>query len=329
MSEYKNIWVYAEQADKAPASVVYELLAKGRELADKTGDKLVAVLLGHETGDGAQELLAYGADQVIRLESENLAVYKPVPFAKAMEELVLKHKPSMLLFGATAEGRDLAPRLQAKLLTGLTADCLDLSVDEAGILVQIKPSYGDNIMCTITCPDTKPQMATVRPKVFTPLEKGQSTGEVIDEKIEVKADDRYEVLGRQPLPAAGPDITAAEVLVALGRGAATEGAIAAAKELADALRGTVAVTRPLTDDGLFSHDLLIGQSGVTVKPKCILNFGISGAIQYVVGMQNSGLVISVNKMEDAPIFGVSHYGVVSDAEETIKALVQEIKQANP
>jgi len=328
MSDYQNIWVYAETADNGPAPVVYELLAKGRELADKTGEKLAAVLLGHKTGDSAQELLAYGADQVIRLESENLADYKPVPYAAAMKELVDKHKPSMLLFGATAEGRDLAPRLQAKLLTGLTADCLDLSVDEAGLLVQIKPSYGDNIMCTITCPSARPQMATVRPKVFSPLEKAEAKGEVIDEKIEVKADERYEVLGRQPLPSAGPDIGAADILVALGRGAAGEGAVKAAQELAELLRGAVAVTRPLTDDGQFSHDLLIGQSGLTVKPKCILNFGISGAIQYVVGMQNSGLIISVNKMEDAPIFGVSHYGVVSDAEETIKAIVEAIKQAN-
>jgi len=288
---------------------------------------VVAVLLGHQTGDIAAELLAYGADQVIRADSANLADYKPVPYAEALRALVEKHKPSILLFGATAQGRDLAPRLQAKLLTGLTADCLDLGIDEKGLLVQIKPSYGDNIMCTITCPDTKPQMATVRPKVFSPLERNaQAKGGIIDEAIPVANDDTYEIVGRAPIASAVEDITEADVLIALGRGANSDGAVAAAQDLAKLLKGAVAVTRPLTEDGKFTHDSLIGQSGLTVKPKCIINFGISGAIQYTVGMQNAAFIIAINKDEDAPIYGISHVGVIGDAEETLKAIVEEVKK---
>ena len=326
MSDSKNIWVYAECVGGAPAAVVLELLAKAQELKAKTGDAVVAVLLGGQTGKVANDLLAYGADQVIRVEAANLAPYKPVPYAEALCELVREYKPSIFLFGATSQGRDLAPRLQGKLLTGLTSDCLGLDIDDKGILVQTKPSYGDNIMCTILCPDARPQMATVRPKVFSPLApKADAKGEIIDKKLAVKADDRYEVVGSAPLAASTIDISASDFIISLGRGAKTEAAIATARQIADFLHGAVAVTRPLTDDGTFSHDSLIGQSGFTVKPKCIVNFGISGAVQYTVGMQESGLIVAVNKSKDAPIFGLSHIGVVADAEEVLKALLEELR----
>ncbi len=326
----KNIWVYAELGDGGPAAVVYELLAKARELAAKTGDSVVAALLGNRTGASAEELLAHGARQVLRVESENLADYHPAGYALVLEHLVRKHRPAVFLFGATAQGRDLAPRLQAKLLTGLTADCLDLDLDDNGLLVQIKPSYGDHIMCAITCPEARPQMATVRPRVFSPLARAvEVRGQIIDEPIEVPVDDSYQVLGRAPLAAAEADLSAAEVIVAIGRGAATSGAVAGARRLARALRGALAVTRPLTDDGRFSPGLLIGQSGQTVKPKCLLNFGISGAIQYVAAIREPGLVISVNRDGEAPIFHYSHYGVVADAEETIQALLTEIGRIRP
>ena len=327
MSDSKNIWVYAECAGDGPASVVLELLAKAQELKAKTGDAVVAVLLGSQTGKAADDLLAFGADQVIRVESKDLAPYKPLPYAEVLCELVRKYKPSIFLFGATSQGRDLAPRLQGKLLTGLTSDCLGLDIDDKGILVQTKPSYGDNIMCTILCPDARPQMATVRPKVFSPLaRKPDAKGEIVDEKLAVKADDTYEVVASAPLAASTIDITASDFIISLGRGAKTEAAITAARQIADLLHGAVAVTRPLTDDGTFSHDSLIGQSGFTVKPKCIVNFGISGAVQYTVGMQESGLIVAVNKNKDAPIFGLSHIGVVGDAEEVLKAIVEELRR---
>ena len=327
VAEFKNIWVYAELAGEAPAPVVYELLAKARELARPGGQRVVAVLLGHETGQSAEELLAFGADEVLRVASTHLADYKPRPYAWVLERLVRQHAPSIFLFGATAQGRDLAPRLQGKLLTGLTADCLDLRLDEQGRLVQIKPSFGDNVMCSIICPEARPQMATVRPKVFSPLaRRADAAGEIIDQNLEVPADDDYRVLDHSPLPSAGQDITTAEIIVALGRGAATEKAAETARQLAQALRGALAVTRPLTEDGRFSRDLLIGQSGQTVKPKCILNFGISGAIQYTVAMREAGLIISVNRDEEAPIFSLSHYGSTADAEELLAALLQEVEK---
>ncbi len=322
-----NIWVYCELYNNAPAAVTLELLAKARELADKNKTQVVALLLGHNTQNNAQHLLVYGADKVIRVESENLAEYKPVPFAATLEKLARKYQPSVLLFGATALGRDLAPRVQAKLDTGLTADCLDLAIDDSGLLVQTKPSYGDDIMCTITCDRARPQMATVRPKVFTPLQPLASVkGEIIDEAIDVEADASYEILGREPIKRDNAGITEAEIIVAIGRGALNGNAVAAAQKLAARLGGVLAITRPLSDDGAFSHDLVIGQSGQTVKPKCIINVGVSGAIQYVVGMQNAGLIISINNNEDAAIFSSSHYGVAASAEEMLNAILHELAQ---
>lgn len=326
MADCKDIWVFAERSGGNVAPVTLELLAKARDLKQKTGDKAVAVLLGCDTGDCARILLTHGADKVLRVEAAALKDYKPIPFAAALAGLVEKHRPSILLFGATAQGRDLAPRLQSRLLTGLTADCLDLDIDAQGLLVQTKPSYGDNIMCTITCPTARPQMATVRPRVFSPLAaQSETKGEIVDERADVADDPGYEVLDTASIAVQGEDICGAEVIVALGRGADSEGAIAAARDLAAALNGVIAVTRPLTDDGVFQHDCQIGQSGQTVKPKCILNFGISGAIQYTVGMQNADLIVSVDTNRDAPIFGFSHLGYVGDAEETIKAITAEVR----
>lgn len=322
-----TIWVYAELSCKAPALVALELLAKARELQKKAGGKVVAVLLGHATGAAAETLLAFGADTVIRAESENLRDYKPVPYAETMAALIRKHAPSIVLFGATAQGRDLAPRLQAKLRTGLTADCLDLDIDADGLLAQIKPSYGDNVMCTITCPEARPQMATVRPRIFTPREKAvEVRGTVLDEAVDVAPDPDYEIVATAPSAACGLDIGEADVIVALGRGAGSDEAVAAAQELAGALNGVLAVTRPLTEDGRFPHDCQIGQSGRTVKPKCILNFGISGALQYTAGMRDAGLIISVDKSKDAPIFASSHAGYVGDALEMIRAVAREVNR---
>jgi electron transfer flavoprotein alpha subunit len=327
MNDNDNIWVFAEQSGGRLAGVTLELLAKARELERKTGGSVAAVLLGDDLGEIASELLAYGADAVIEAASPNLRDYKPVPYARALQSLVEKHSPSILLFGATTLGRDLAPRLQAKLLTGLTADCLDLDMDENGLLVQTKPSYGDNVMCQIVCPDTRPQMATVRPKVFSPMERIENpSGQVIREEINVPDDEHYQVIGRSAANICETSVADADRLVCLGRGACGEGAVEAARALAGELCAAIGVTRPLTDSGQFTHDDQIGQSGTTVKPKLIINFGISGAVQYTVGMQNSELIVSVNKNEDAPIFGVSHYGYAGDAAEFMTAFLEALKR---
>lgn len=328
MDAYKDIWVYAELADGRPASVVLELLGKTDELKKKSGQTVAAVLAGCETGEVAAELLAHGADTVIRLDAPVFRQYKPRVYAEALRELVQKRKPSILLFGATAQGRDLAPRLQAKLLTGLTADCLDLDVDDSGRLIQTKPSYGGNVLCTIHCPQARPQMATVRPKVFTPLEKREhAQGVILDETVTVSDDAGYEVLGMSPVAACGDDIAAADIVIALGRGAGSDAAVSAARQLAEELHAAIAVTRPLTEDGRFGADCQIGQSGRTVKPGCILNFGISGAIQYTVGMRNAGVIVSVDINGEAPIFSTSQAGWVGDARELMLALIQKLRAA--
>ena len=326
MSENNNIWVFAEQTDGLLAGVVPELLAKARELGRKTGGSVMAVLLGDDLGGIASELFAYGAEGVVEVKSPKLRDYKPVPYALTLQALAEKHRPSVILFGATTLGRDLAPRLQAKLLTGLTADCLDLDVDENGILVQTKPSYGDNIMCQIVCPDTKPQMATVRPRVFSPMDRMENAaGQVIEEDIDVPDDESYQVIGRSTANVCETSVADADKLVCLGRGACAEETVETARRLAGELCAALGVTRPLTDSGQFTHDDQVGQSGTTVKPKFIINFGISGAVQYTVGMQNSELIVSVNKNEDAPIFGVSHYGYVGDAAEFMTAFLEALK----
>ena len=337
MDSYKNIWVYAELAGGKPASVVFELLGKADELKRKSGQAVAAVLAGHETGDAAGQLLAHGADMVIRLDAPVFRQYKPRVYAEALCVLVRKHKPSIILFGATAQGRDLAPRLQAKLLTGLTADCLDLDVDTSGLLIQTKPSYGGNVLCSIECPQARPQMATVRPRVFSPLLVAGVSGvaesptiagnAIIDETSGVADDADYEVLRSSPIAACGDDIAAADIILALGRGAGGEEAVAEARKLAEELNAAIAVTRPLTEDGLFGTDCQIGQSGRTVKPKCILNFGISGAIQYTVGMRHANLIISVDRNSEAPIFSASHVGYVGDARELMQALARKAHAA--
>ncbi|MDR1481131.1 MAG: electron transfer flavoprotein subunit alpha/FixB family protein [Synergistaceae bacterium] len=326
MSENENIWVFAEQTDGRLAGVVPELLAKARELGKKTGGSVMAVLLGDDIEKIPSELFSYGAEGVIEVESPNLKDYRPVPYALTLRTLVEKRHPSILLFGATTVGRDLAPRLQAKLLTGLTADCLDLGVDENGILIQTKPSYGDNIMCQIICPNTKPQMATVRPKVFSPMERIEdAAGPVVREEINLPDDESYQVIGRSTADIRETSIADAKRLVCIGRGACAEETVETARQLAGELCAALGVTRPLTDSGQFTHDDQVGQSGTTVKPKLIINFGISGAVQYTVGMQNSELIISVNKNEDAPIFGISHYGYVGDAAEFMTELTGALK----
>ncbi|MDR3355339.1 MAG: electron transfer flavoprotein subunit alpha/FixB family protein [Synergistaceae bacterium] len=326
MNDNRNIWVFAEQSDGRLAGVVAELLAKARELGRKTGGSVTAILLGDDLGEISSELLACGAEGVIEVESPRLRDYKPVPYASALQALVEKHRPAVLLFGATTLGRDLAPRLQAKLLTGLTADCLDLDADENGLLVQTKPSYGDNIMCQIICPDTRPQMATVRPKVFSPAGRIENpTGQVIKEDIDVPDDENYQVVGRSTANVCETSVADADKIVCIGRGACGEGTVETARDLAGELCAALGVTRPLTDSGQFTHDDQIGQSGTTVKPKLIINFGVSGAVQYTVGMQNSELIVSVNKNEDAPIFGLSHYGYVGDAAEFMTAFLEALK----
>lgn len=326
-SEYKGIWVFAEQRDGVIANVTFELLGKCREFADKLGQKLSAVLIGENLEDTAHELIYFGADEVILADSPVFFKYRTNPYTDILVELVNEYKPSMIIYGATSVGRDLAPRVAARLKTGLTADCLDLEVDDNGLLIQTKPSYGGNIMCKIICPNHRPQMTTVRPKVFPMPERDSSrTGEIIRKKVNIKEEDiPFKIIETFKEELKGPKIEEADVIVAGGRGLETKENLKLIKELADVLGGTIGVTRPLVDEGWLPPYYQIGQSGKTVKPKLIITCGVSGAVQFTVGMQSADVIVAIDKNPDAAIFNVATYGIVGRVEEILPELIKKFK----
>lgn len=326
--ECKGIWVFAEQENGVLSGTDFELLAKAHDLKAKLGgtDTVTAVLLGGNVSGLADTLYAYGAEQVILAEHPNLAQYSARPYEKVLVELANKHKPSIFLFAASPIGRDVAPRVMCGLRTGLTADAIDLDVDEDGVFVQTTPNFGGNILSHIVILEKRPQMVTVHPKVFEPLEpRAGAAGELITESVEVEADDGYVVLETSMKKFEGKPIDECDVLVAGGRGIKSEEDLAQLRELAELLGGELACSRPLNDNGWMPHEDQIGQSGTTVKPKFILNVAISGSVQYLAGMQNSGCIMSINHTASAPIYDVSHYGAVMDYRRVIPALIAEIK----
>jgi len=325
--DYKGIWIYAEQQNGIINPVTFELLAKAQELKEHNGEEIVAVLMGNNVAGLAQSLIFRGADKVIVTENENLASYSARPYQQALTQLAEKYKPSIILYGATSQGRDLAPRLMITLKTGLTADAIDLGYDEDDVFYQTTPAYGGSILAHIVILECRPQMATVRPKIFTPLEEDTSkTGEIISESVVVDKEECYEVLSVEPKVVVGTPIDQASVLVAGGRGVKNEDELNMLKELADLIGAQLAASRPLVDNGFLPHDAQIGQSGTTVKPEMIINVAISGSVQYQVGMQNSKCIVSINYTNGSPIFDMSHYGVISDYRTIIPAIIEEIKK---
>lgn len=326
--ECRGIWVFAEQENGVLSGTDFELLAKAHDLKAKLGgtDTVTAVLLGDNVSGLVDTLYAYGAEQVILAENPNLASYSARPYEKVLVELTNKYKPSIFLFAASPIGRDVAPRVMCDLRTGLTADAIDLDVDEDGVFVQTTPNFGGNILSHIVILEKRPQMVTVHPKVFEPLEpKAGAAGELISESVEVEPDRDYIVLETSMKKFEGKPIDECDVLVAGGRGIKSEEDLAQLRELAELLGGELACSRPLNDNGWMPHEDQIGQSGTTVKPKFILNVAISGSVQYLAGMQNSGCIMSINHTASAPIYDVSHYGAVMDYRKVIPALIAEIK----
>lgn len=326
--ECRGIWVFAEQENGVLSGTDFELLAKAHDLKAKLGgtDTVTAVLLGDNVSGLVDTLYAYGAEQVILAENPNLASYSARPYEKVLVELTNKYKPSIFLFAASPIGRDVAPRVMCDLRTGLTADAIDLDVDEDGVFVQTTPNFGGNILSHIVILEKRPQMVTVHPKVFEPLEpKAGAAGELIRESVEVEPDGDYIVLETSMKKFEGKPIDECDVLVAGGRGIKSEEDLAQLRELAELLGGELACSRPLNDNGWMPHEDQIGQSGTTVKPKSILNVAISGSVQYLAGMQNSGCIMSINHTASAPIYDVSHYGAVMDYRKVIPALIAEIK----
>ncbi len=326
-SDYKGIWVFAEQQNGKLNGTVLELLAKSQELKEHTGEEISAVLLGKDVSHLADTLFAYGADKVILVENDALANYSARPYEAALTQVAEKYKPSIILYGATSLGRDLAPRLMVSLNTGLTADAIDLGFDKDEVFYQTTPAYGGSILAHIVILEARPQMATVRPMMFEPIEpRVGAKGELITETVTVEADPDYEVLETSPKQDTGDSIEGAQVVVAGGRGIKEEADVAVLKELAELLGGKLAASRPLVDNGWLPHEKQIGQSGAAIKPKYIFNIAISGSVQYQVGMQNSGCIISINHTKGAPIFDISHYGAVADYRSVVPALVEEIKR---
>ncbi|MBR4549769.1 MAG: electron transfer flavoprotein subunit alpha/FixB family protein [Oscillospiraceae bacterium] len=322
---YSGIWIFAEQRQGVLNPVVFELLSKAQELKSVTDETITAVLLGSGVSGLADELIARGAERVLIAEHEALSVYSARPYQQALTQLVERYKPSILLYGATSQGRDLAPRMMVALQTGLTADAIDLGYDEDGVFFQATPAYGGKILAHIVILEKRPQMATVRPQIFDPLPPDSTRrGEIVTETVEVAGDGDYEVLACAPKPEGTQPIDRAALLVSGGRGIKHETDFAMLDELARLLHGQLASSRPPVDQGWLPHEKQIGQSGTTVKPAYILNVGISGSVQYQVGMQNAACIISINHNPDAPIFGISQYGVVADYRKVVPAIIAEI-----
>ena len=315
----KNIWVFCEQRDGELQNVALELIGVARELAEKTGEKVAALLLGHNIKSKAQELIAYGADQVYVVDDKKLATFVTEPYAQAVTQIAKAYEPSVILFGATSIGRDLAPRLSARLKTGLTADCTKLEMDEEGNLFMTRPAFGGNLFATIICPNHRPQMSTVRPGVMKKLEKDDArVGEIIEENIAWNESKFVVTVLEEVKEVSGVDkIEDAKILVSCGRGVKD---VCPARELASKVGGSLASSRALVDTGVLEHNRQVGQTGKTVRPEAYLAFGISGAIQHLAGMEESEFIVAVNTDKNAPIFKVANLGIVSDAAAVLKNL---------
>ena len=324
----KDLWVFIETDETGkPRSVGIELLTPGRELADKQGGALVAVVVAGDTAPGVQAAAAYGADKVIAVQGAEYAEYTTDAYTAAFVTLIEKYAPTTILVGASTEGRDLAPRIAARLKTGLTADCTSLDIDESGNVAWTRPAFGGNLMAVILCPDNRPQIGTVRPGVFKKgdIVEGRAV-EVINEDIHVPAESiRVRLIEKiQELGSELIDLEGAEFIVSGGRGVGSPEGFAPIRALAEALGATVGSSRAAVDAGWIPHPHQVGQTGKTVGPKVYIACGISGAVQHLAGMSSSDVIIAINKDADAPIFGVADYCIVGDLFEVVPALTAEI-----
>ncbi|MBU0674892.1 MAG: electron transfer flavoprotein subunit alpha [Proteobacteria bacterium] len=332
LADWSGIWVFAEYRNDRLAPVAFELLGAGRRLADQRGVELAAVLLGSGMNGQADELIAHGADRVFQVDDPALVHFTDDAYANVLEDLIREHKPEVVLAGATAIGRSFIPRLATMLATGLTADCTALAIrEEDGTLLQTRPAFGGNIMATIECPGTRPQMATVRPLVMIPLERDTSRkGEVVTVTPDpARLQSRVRVLRSVREETEQININEAEVLVAGGRGLESEKGFALVREMAQLLGGTVAASRAAVDSGWIPYPYQVGQTGKTVCPKIYFACGISGAVQHLVGMQSSDTIIAINRDANAPIFDVATYGIVGDLFEVLPKIISHLKDKRP
>ncbi|HIJ79632.1 MAG: electron transfer flavoprotein subunit alpha [Desulfobulbaceae bacterium] len=329
IDEWAGVWVYAEYRHGRIAPVAIELLGVGRKLADQRQAPLSAVLIGSKLDGQGEELVAYGADKVYVVDDPALASFTDDSYGNVLTDLAQEHKPEIILAGATAIGRSFIPRVATSLAAGLTADCTNLEIrEEDGALLQTRPAFGGNIMATIVCPHTRPQMATVRPLVMKPLVRDDARrGEIVLVTPEPsRLVSRVKVLESVIEDLDQVNLTEADIVVAGGRGLENEKGFAMIKELADVLGGAVAASRAAVDSGWVPYPHQVGQTGKTVAPKIYIACGISGAIQHLVGMQSADTIIAINRDADAPIFDVATYGIVGDVFEVVPKLIEKFKQ---
>lgn len=325
-SQYKDVYVFVEQRDGVIQKVAVELLGKARELADHLNEKVVALLLGYEVAGQAQELIAYGADVVLCADERELVQYTTEPYAQAITQIVRERKPSVVLIGATTIGRDLGPRLSARLETGLTADCTGLDISDDRDLLMTRPAFGGNLMATIICKEHRPQMSTVRPGVMRAKAKDESRKGIV-EQVKINFDKskfRVKVLETVKEQKNRIDITEAKVLVSGGRGVGNREGFEMLGKLAGTLNAEVSASRAMVDAGVMPHDRQVGQTGKTVRPNLYFAMGISGAIQHLAGMEESDLIIAVNKDKFAPIFNVADLGIVGDVKKIVPLLAEKL-----
>lgn len=329
ISEFKNIWIFAEQRNNKVEPVVYELLGEGAKLAAKLGQKLGVVFLGSDVKGEAKELIAHGADLVYLVEAPALLNFQEDPYAKILVSLIKEEKPNIILIGATMIGRSIAPKVATQVETGLTADCTGLEIDpDKKLLLQTRPAFGGNIMATIICPNHRPQMATVRHKVMKKAVKEPAhQGEIIIKKFDAGfMDSRTKIIRFVEETTKTVNLAEADIIVSGGRGLGAPENFKLIEELAKVLGGAVGASRAAVDAGWIPYSHQVGQTGRTVCPKLYIACGISGAIQHLVGMQSSDVIVAINKDPSAPIFKVASYGIEGDLFEVVPELTKEFKK---
>ena len=327
-AQYKNVYVFVEQREGVIQNVGLELLGKGIYLADALNEKVYAMLLGHDLTTQAQECIAYGADTVLRVDAPELATYVTEPYAQAIYQIIRDNKPSIVLIGATTIGRDLGPRLSARVETGLTADCTGLEISEERDLLMTRPAFGGNLMATIICKEHRPQMSTVRPGVMRMGQRDENRqGTIEDVKINFdKSKFRVRVLETVKQTKNLVDITEAHVLISGGRGVGNAEGFDMLRAMANTIGAEVSASRAMVDAGVLGHERQVGQTGKTVRPDLYFAMGISGAIQHLAGMEESEYIIAINKDKFAPIFNVADLGIVGDVRKIVPLLTEKLKR---
>ena len=340
LEEYKGVYVFAQQVDNELSGIAFELLGKAKELAADLSTDVTAVLIGSGVKGLVDQLAEYGADKVIVVDDPELKEYRTEPYAHALASVINEYKPEIVLVGATAIGRDLGPRVSARVATGLTADCTVLEIGDFPInpvpnqeqkhnqLLMTRPAFGGNTIATIACPDNRPQMATVRPGVMQKIDPiAGAKAEVIEYNPGFTPNNKYvEILDVVKELSDNVDIMDAKILVSGGRGVGSAENFKILQDLADVIGGTVSCSRAVVDNGWLPKELQVGQTGKTVRPNVYFAIGISGAIQHTAGMEESDIIVAINKDETAPIFDVADYGIVGDLNKIVPKLTEELKK---